>query len=150
MKIAIGSDHGGYRLKENIKEYLESLKVSYKDLGCINEDAVDYPDIAFEVSNEVKNGNYERGILICGTGIGMSMVANKIKGIRAALCSDVFSAKMSRKHNDANVLTLGARVIGIGLAREIVKVWISSDFSNEKRHIERIQKISKIEDSKNI
>lgn len=146
MKIAIGSDHGGYWLKENLKIFLKTLKIDYKDFGCISEDAVDYPDVALKVSNEVKNGKYEKGILICGTGVGMSIVANKIKGIRAALCSDVFSAKMTREHNDANILTLGGRVIGSGLAREIVKAWLFSDFSNIKRHINRINKIKKIEE----
>ena len=146
MKIAIGSDHGGYWLKENLKIFLKTLKIDYKDFGCISEDAVDYPDVALKVSNEVKNGKYEKGILICGTGVGMSIAANKIKGIRAALCSDVFSAKMTREHNDANILTLGGRVIGSGLAREIVKAWLFSDFSNIKRHINRINKIKKIEE----
>ena len=146
MKIAIGSDHGGYWLKENLKIFLKTLKIDYKDFGCISEEAVDYPDVALEVSNEVKNGKYEKGILICGTGVGMSIVANKIKGIRAALCNDVFSAKMTREHNDANILTFGGRVIGSGLAREIVKAWLKSDFSNAKRHINRINKIKKIEE----
>ncbi len=150
MKIAIGSDHGGYQLKESIKDLLDTLKIEYKDFGCINEDAVDYPDIALKVSCEVKNGNYDRGILICGTGIGMSIAANKVKGIRAALCSDVFSARMTRIHNDSNVLTLGGRVLGTGLAREITKAWIISDFSREERHLNRIKKVSKIEDNKNI
>ena len=150
MKIAIGSDHGGYWLKENLKIFLKTLKIDYKDFGCISEEAVDYPDVALKVSNEVKNGKYEKGILICGTGIGMSIVANKIKGIRAALCSDVFSAKMTREHNDANILTLGGRVIGSGLAREIVKAWLFSDFSNVKRHINRINKIKKIEEQNSI
>ena len=150
MKIAIGSDHGGYWLKENLKIFLKTLKIDYKDFGCISEDAVDYPDVAFKVSNEVKNGKYEKGILICGTGVGMSIAANKIKGIRASLCSDVFSAKMTREHNDANILTLGGRVIGSGLAREIVKAWLFSDFSNIKRHINRINKIKKIEEENSI
>ena len=150
MKIAIGSDHGGYWLKENLKIFLKTLKIDYKDFGCISEDAVDYPDVAFKVSNEVKNGKYEKGILICGTGVGMSIAANKIKGIRASLCSDVFSAKMTREHNDANILTLGGRVIGSGLAREIVKAWLFSDFSHIKRHINRINKIKKIEEQNSI
>ena len=150
MKIAIGSDHGGYWLKENLKIFLKTLKIDYKDFGCISEDAVDYPDVAFKVSNEVKNGKYEKGILICGTGIGMSIAANKIKGIRASLCSDVFSAKMTREHNDANILTLGGRVIGSGLATEIVKAWLKSDFSHVKRHINRINKIKKIEEQNSI
>ncbi len=145
MKIALGSDHGGYKLKEHLKQYLEELNIEYADFGCDNEQPVDYPDIGFKVSNEVKNGNFDKGILVCGTGIGMSIVANKIKGIRASLCNDVFSARNAREHNDANILTLGERVIGIGLAREIVKVWLNTDFSKEKRHINRINKIKQKE-----
>ena len=145
MKIALGSDHGGYKLKENLKEYLIELNIEYTDFGCDNEQPVDYPDIGFKVSNQVKNGNFDKGILICGTGIGMSIVANKVKGIRASLCNDVFSARNAREHNDANILTLGERVIGIGLAREIVKVWLNTDFSKEKRHINRINKIKQKE-----
>ena len=148
MRIVIGSDHGGYLLKENIKEFLDSLNIEYKDCGCMNGEAVDYPDIAFMVIDEMKKGNYEKGILICGTGIGMSIAANKINGIRAALCNDVYSAKMARKHNDANILALGGRVIGTGLAREIVQKWTSSDFCQEKRHAKRIEKIKKSEEFK--
>lgn len=141
MKVAIGSDHGGYKLKENLKKYLKELNIEYTDFGCNNEQPVDYPDIGFKVSDEVRNGRYDRGILICGTGIGMSIVANKIKDIRASLCHDVFSARNAREHNDANVLTLGARVIGLRLAEEIVKIWLNTDFSQEERHINRINKI---------
>ncbi len=141
MKIALGSDHGGYRLKESLKQYLQKLNIEYTDFGCNNEQSVDYPDIGFKVSVEVKNGRYDRGILICGTGIGMSIVANKIKGIRASLCHDIFSARNTREHNDANILTLGARVIDVGLAKEIVRIWLNTDFSQEKRHINRLNKI---------
>ncbi|MCK4240578.1 MAG: ribose 5-phosphate isomerase B [Candidatus Atribacteria bacterium] len=141
MKIALGSDHGGYRLKESLKQYLQELNIEYTDFGCNNEQSVDYPDIGFKVSVEVKNGRYDRGILICGTGIGMSIVANKIKGIRASLCHDIFSARNTREHNDANILTLGARVIDVGLAKEIVRIWLNTDFSQEKRHINRLNKI---------
>ncbi len=141
MKIALGSDHGGYRLKESLKQYLQELNIEYSDFGCNNEQSVDYPDIGFKVSVEVKNGRYDRGILICGTGIGMSIVANKIKGIRASLCHDIFSARNTREHNDANILTLGARVIDAGLAKEIVRIWLNTDFSQEKRHINRLNKI---------
>ncbi len=141
MKIALGSDHGGYRLKESLKQYLQELNIEYTDFGCNNEQSVDYPDIGFKVSVEVKNGRYDRGILICGTGIGMSIVANKIKGIRASLCHDIFSARNTREHNDANILTLGARVIDAGLAKEIVRIWLNTDFSQEKRHINRLNKI---------
>jgi ribose 5-phosphate isomerase B len=146
MKIALGSDHGGYQLKENLKKYLKELNVEYKDFGCNSEKSVDYPDIGFKVAREVKNRNYDKGILICGTGIGMSIVANKIKGIRASLCHDVFSARYAREHNDANILTLGGRVIDSGLAKEIVKVWLNTDFSGEERHLKRLNKIKQEED----
>jgi ribose 5-phosphate isomerase B len=146
MKIALGSDHGGYQLKENLKKYLKELNVEYKDFGCNSEKSVDYPDIGFKIAREVKNRNYDKGILICGTGIGMSIVANKIKGIRASLCHDVFSARYAREHNDANILTLGGRVIDSGLAKEIVKVWLSTDFSGEERHLKRLNKIKQEED----
>jgi len=145
MKIAIGSDHGGYQLKERLKKYLKELNIEYKDFGCESEKSVDYPDIGFKVSNEVRKGNYERGILICGTGIGMSIVANKIKGIRASLCHDVFSAQKAREHTNANILALGESVIGIGLAQEIVKIWLKTDYSQKERHIRRLDKIKKIE-----
>jgi ribose 5-phosphate isomerase B len=146
MKIALGSDHGGYQLKENLKKYLKELNVEYKDFGCNSEKSVDYPDIGFKIAIEVKNRNYDKGILICGTGIGMSIVANKIKGIRASLCHDVFSARYAREHNDANILTLGGRVIDSGLAKEIVKVWLNTDFSGEERHLKRLNKIKQEED----
>lgn len=146
MKIALGSDHGGYQLKENLKKYLKELNVEYKDFGCNSEKSVDYPDIGFKIAIEVKNRNYDKGILICGTGIGMSIVANKIKGIRASLCHDVFSARYTREHNDANILTLGGRVIDSGLAKEIVKVWLNTDFSGEERHLKRLNKIKQEED----
>lgn len=145
MKVALGSDHEGYKLKENLKQYLQELNIEYTDFGCYNEQSVDYPDIGFKVSVEVKNERYDRGILICGTGIGMSIVANKIKGIRASLCYDIFSARNTREHNDANILTLGARAISTELAREIVKVWFNTDFSQEERHINRLNKIKKEE-----
>ena len=146
MKIALGSDHGGYQLKENLKRYLKELNVEYKDFGCNSEKSVDYPDIGFKIAIEVKNRNYDKGILICGTGIGMSIVANKIKGIRASLCHDVFSARYAREHNDANILTLGGRIINLGLAKEIVKIWLNTDFSGEERHLKRLNKIKQEED----
>ena len=146
MKIALGSDHRGYQLKENLKEYLKELNVEYVDFGCENEKSVDYPDVGFRVAIEVKSGKYDRGILICGNGIGMSVVANKIRGIRAALCYNEFTARHSREHNDANILILGGRIIGIGLAREIVRVWLNTEFSQEERHINRLNKIKQEED----
>ncbi len=146
MKIALGSDHGGYQLKENLKEYLKGLNVEYIDFGCENEKSVDYPDIGFKVAIEVKSGKYDRGILICGTGIGMSVVANKVRGIRAALCYNEFTARCAREHNDANILVLGGRVIGSGLAEEIVKVWLNAKFCQKERHINRLNKIKQEED----
>lgn len=145
MKIALGSDHGGYQLKENLKECLMELNVEYVDFGCENEKSVDYPDIGFKVAIEVKSGKYDRGILICGTGIGMSVVANKVRGIRAALCHNEFTARCAREHNDANILVLGGRVIGSGLAKEIVKVWLNTKFCQEERHINRLNKIKQEE-----
>lgn len=145
MKIALGSDHGGYQLKENLKECLMELNVEYVDFGCENEKSVDYPDIGFKVAIEVKSEKYDRGILICGTGIGMSVVANKVRGIRAALCHNEFTARCAREHNDANILVLGGKVIGSGLAKEIVKVWLNTKFSQEERHINRLTKIKQEE-----
>jgi len=145
MKIALGSDHGGYQLKENLKEYLKELNVEYIDFGCENEKSVDYPDIGFKVATDVKSGKYDRGILICGTGIGMSVIANKVRGIRAALCDNEYTARCAREHNDANILALGGKVIGSGLAKEIVKVWLNTNFSQEERHINRLNKIKQEE-----
>jgi len=146
MKIALGSDHGGYKLKEYLKECLMKLNIEYVDFGCENEKYVDYPDIGFKVAIDVKNGKCDRGILICATGIGMSVIANKVRGIRAALCDNEFTARCAREHNDANILTLGARVISVGLAKEIVKVWLNTKFSHEEKHINRLNKIKQEED----
>lgn len=145
MRIALGSDHGGYQLKENLKKYLKELNVEYVDFGCESEESIDYPDIGFNVATEVKSGKYDRGILICGTGIGMSVVANKVRGIRAALCYNEFTARCAREHNDANILVLGGRVIGSGLAKEIVKIWLNTKFCQEERHINRLNKIKQEE-----
>lgn len=144
MKIAIGSDHGGFKLKEEIKSYLAELGYEYHDFGTFSPEAVDYPDFARKVAEAVAKGDYERGILICGTGIGIGIAANKVPGIRAALCHDTFSARASREHNDANILTMGERVIGPGLAKEIVKVWLESEFAGG-RHARRVEKIRAIE-----
>ena len=139
MKVAIGCDHGGFDLKKHVISVLGELGHEVEDQGCNSSDPVDYPNFAMAVSTLVKDNACERGILICGTGIGMSMAANRIPGIRAALCHETFSAKMSREHNDANILCLGARVIGPGLAQEIVRTWITSDFAGG-RHQRRIDK----------
>ena len=144
MKIAIGSDHAGLQLKEEIKRFLESQQIECHDLGTETKDSVDYPDYAAAVTHGVVKGEYDRGILVCGTGIGMSIAANKVPGIRAALCADHFSAKASREHNDANVLCLGERVIGAGVALEIVDIWIKTEFSGG-RHQKRLDKIIAME-----
>lgn len=143
MLVAIGSDHGGFNLKEDIKEFLTDKNIAYRDLGTFTTDSVDYPDFAVKVAQAVVSGECERGIVICGTGIGVSIAANKVKGIRAALCHDVFSAKMSREHNDANVLTMGERVIGRGLARMIVETWLETEFAGG-RHSRRVEKLNSI------
>ena len=144
MKIAIGSDHAGYALKEKIKELLTDLELDFTDFGAVSLDAVDYTDIGVKAAEAVASGEYDRGILICGTGIGMSITANKIRGVRAALCHDLFSCRLSREHNDANVLVMGERVIGHGLALEIVHTWLLSEFIGG-RHARRIQKIRELE-----
>ncbi|MGI5977888.1 MAG: ribose 5-phosphate isomerase B [Oscillospiraceae bacterium] len=144
MMLAIGSDHGGFALKEEIKKHLDEKGVAYKDFGAFTEESCDYPDIAEPVARAVAAGEFENGILICGTGIGMSMSANKVKGIRAALCGDCFSAEFTRRHNDANILTLGARVLGPGLALKIVDTFLDTPFEGG-RHARRIAKIADIE-----
>ena len=144
-KIAIGSDHAGFGLKEDVLGLLKSLNVDIVDCGTNTTESVDYPDFGARVSELVSSGEVKRGILICGTGLGMSMVANKYPNVRASLCNDLFSAKMSRMHNDANILVLGGRVIGKDLAAEIVKVWLTTPFEGE-RHLKRLQKIKKIEE----
>ena len=149
MKITIGSDHGAVELKDAVKKVLAEFDVEINDVGTFGNDAADYPDIAEKVCAEVVSGNAERGIVLCGTGIGISIAANKIKGIRCALCNDVFSAKMSREHNNANVLAMGGRVLGIGVAGEIVRAWLTTDFSGDERHNRRIDKISALE-NKNV
>lgn len=144
MKIAIGSDHGGFDLKKEIKSYLQNKGFEVKDFGTDAKDSCDYPDFALSVSEAVAKGAFERGILICGTGIGISISANKVPGIRCALVGDCFSAKATRQHNDSNVLALGGRVLGPGLALEIVDIWISTEFEGG-RHQKRIDKITEIE-----
>ena len=141
MKVAIGSDHAGLSLKKEIIDLLQEMSVKVQDFGCTDAWPVDYPDVARPVAEAVASGEYPRGILICGTGIGMSMTANRVPGIRAALCHDVFSAKASREHNDANILCMGQRVVGVGPAVEVVKAWLESDFSGEERHARRVRKI---------
>lgn len=145
LRIAIGSDHGGYELKEIVMEHLKKKGIEYKDFGCYSCSSVDYPDIALPVAEAITSGEFDRGILICGTGIGISIAANKVPGIRAALCSDTFSARMTRMHNDANILAMGGRVVGPGLALDIVDEFLKGEFEGE-RHIKRVEKITKIEE----
>lgn len=145
MKIAIGCDHAGVKFKEQIKEYVKSLGYETEDFGAYTTDRVDYPDIAKAVCDGVLTGGCDKGILICGTGIGMSMAANKIKGIRAALCSDTYSARMTREHNDANVMAMGARVIGIDLACDIVTAFLTAEYAGG-RHAVRVEKMMAFEE----
>ena len=145
MKIVIGSDHGGIHLKEVLKQHLAERGMAVDDAGTYTEESCDYPDIALKVCKAITSGDAERGILLCGTGIGMSMAANKVDGIRAALCGDVFSAVMSREHNNANVLCLGERVLGTGLATCILDVWLDTEFAGG-RHERRVNKIMAIEE----
>ena len=142
--IAIGSDHGGFLLKEELIKYLSSNGYEFEDFGTYDENSVDYPDIADKVCNAITSKKCELGILVCGTGIGMNMCANKHKGIRAAQCSDTFSAKMTRIHNDANVLTLGGRIIGPELAKDILKEFLTNEFEGG-RHQLRVDKMMSLE-----
>ncbi|MEW8955890.1 ribose 5-phosphate isomerase B [Clostridium sp.] len=144
MKIAIGSDHGGFKLKSEIIKHLEAKGIELKDFGTYSEESCDYPDIALVVGEKVSNKEFDFGILICGTGIGISIAANKVKGVRAALCSDTFSAHATREHNNANILALGERVVGPGLALDIVDTFLNAEFQGD-RHIRRIDKITDIE-----
>ncbi len=139
--LAIGCDHGGYALKQAIMKHLEARGLEYRDYGTYSEESCDYPDYGRAVALAVAGGEAERGILICGTGIGISITANKVPGIRAALCTDCFCAEATRLHNDANILALGGRVVGDGLALKIVDTFLDTPFSNDERHIRRIAKI---------
>lgn len=139
--IAIGSDHGGFELKEELKAHLEQRGIGYIDVGCYSPESCDYPGIAKDLCGKITDRKCELGILICGTGIGMSIAANKIKGIRAAVCGDCFSAQATRQHNNANVLCIGARVTGAGLALQIADIFIDTPFSNDERHVRRISQI---------
>lgn len=139
--IALGSDHGGYELKQEIINYLKENGIDFKDYGCYSTESCDYPVYAKEVANAIVNKECDKGILVCGTGIGISITANKIKGIRAAVCTDCFTAQATRSHNDANVLALGGRVVGAGLAIKIVDTFLNTEFSGEERHMRRIAQI---------
>lgn len=144
MKIAVCSDHGGFELKTKLIPFIEEMGHSVEDFGCFSDKSVDYPDFAFPMAEAVARGEFERGIAVCGTGIGVSICANKVKGIRCALCGDVLSAELTRKHNDSNVLAMGGRIIGVETAKAITKVWLSTPFDGG-RHEGRIGKISDYE-----
>jgi len=145
MKIAIAADHAGYEAKQELVNYLVEKGYDVLDLGTNSLESCDYPDYAIKCANEVANKNAQFGILICGTGIGMSICANKVKGIRCANCQDNFSVQMTREHNDANMLTMGARVISVDKMKELVDIFLTTPFSNEPKHIKRIEKISQAE-----
>lgn len=142
--IALGSDHGGFDLKQRVIKYLEEKQIPYEDMGCGSKDSCDYPVFGHAVAKAVAEGRCEKGIVICTTGIGISISANKVPGVRCALCADVLSAKMTRLHNDANVLAMGAGIVGENLALEIVETFLSTDFSKEERHQRRIDLIEQL------
>lgn len=145
MRIAIGSDHAGFNLKNKIRDYLKKLGMECKDFGAYSmEPCDDYPYIAAAVGAAAASGGYQGGILICGTGVGMSIVVNKIPGVRAALCNELFSAKKSREHNNANILTIGSRMVGKELVKEIVSIWLTTEFMRG-RHTQRVDKYRQIE-----
>ncbi|MBT9149546.1 MAG: ribose 5-phosphate isomerase B [Dehalococcoidia bacterium] len=140
MRIAIGSDHAGFKMKQCIKGLLSEMRLTYEDFGCYDNGSVDYPDIAFAVADAVAQGQFSQGILICGTGVGMSMVANRVPGIRAAVCLNTFNARRAREHCDANVLCLGAWVIGEGIMREVITTYLGAEFAGG-RHARRLEKL---------
>ena len=144
MKLALGCDHGGYDLMQEVKAHLDELKIEYEDFGTYSNESCNYPDYAFAAAKAVASGACDRGILLCGTGIGVSISANKVKGIRCALCSDCYSAEMTRRHNDANMLAMGARVLGSGLALKIVDSFLAAEFEGG-RHATRIGLIAQYE-----
>ena len=146
MRIAIASDHAGFKLKQDLVKYLGELGHTIVDLGTNSEDPVDYPDYAVAVGNAVLGGTAERGVLICGSGVGASVAANKLKGIRAGICHDTYSAHQGVEHDDMNVLVLGARVIGPALARELATAFVYATFSGEARHVRRLNKVKALEE----
>ena len=142
--IAIGCDHGGYELKKTLEKHLDEKGIAYKDLGCDSTESVDYPEYGHAVAKAVADGSCEKGIVICSTGIGISIAANKVPGIRAALCTDTVMARLTRQHNDANVLALGAYIVGPHLAEEITDTFLSTEFSGVERHARRVGKIEDV------
>ena len=145
MKIPVACDHGAFEYKEIVKEMLTEMGHEVEDFGCHGCESVDYPDYAGPAAQSVADGKNDKGIVICGTGIGVSIAANKIKGIRCALCSDPVSAKLTREHNNSNVLAMGQRIIGVELMKEIVRVWVNTEFSHDERHQRRIDKVMALE-----
>jgi len=143
-QIGLACDHGGFELKEELKAFLKSVGIEPVDMGTFNEDSVDYPDFGVLVAEKISKGQLEKGILICGTGIGMSIVANKFRGVRAALVNDLYSSRFSREHTDANVLVMGGRIVGKELAKEIVRTWLETPFAGG-RHQKRLEKIQTLE-----
>ncbi|MGD0917861.1 MAG: ribose 5-phosphate isomerase B [Thermodesulfobacteriota bacterium] len=144
MQIGLACDHGGFELKEELKDFLKSMGAEPIDMGTFNEDPVDYPDFGILVAERISQGELEKGILICGTGIGMSIVANKFPGVRAALVNDLYSSRFSREHQDANILVIGGRIVGKDLAKEIIRVWMNTPFAGG-RHRRRLEKIEALE-----
>ena len=147
MKVAVACDHGAFEYKEIVKEMMKEMGHEVKDFGTYSADSVDYSDFAGPAAKAVADGEFDRGIVLCGTGIGVSITANKVKGIRCALCNDPVSAKLTRLHNNSNVLALGQRIIGVELMKDIVRVWMETEFSNDERHVRRIHKVSTLENS---
>ena len=147
MQIGLACDHGGFELKEELKAFLKSLGAEPIDMGTFTQDSVDYPDFGIPVAEKISRGELEKGILICGTGIGMSIVANKFRGVRAALVNDLYSSRLSREHTDANILVIGGRIVGKDLAKEIVRVWLQTPFAGG-RHKRRLEKIEALEREK--
>lgn len=145
MRVALGSDHGGYRLKQLVRRHLEERGISCEDMGCHSEQSCDYPVYGHAVARAVAGGSCERGIVVCTTGIGISIAANKVAGVRCALCQDSFSARMTRLHNDANVLALGGGILGEKLALEIVDVFLDTPFSGEEKHLRRVKALEDLE-----
>ncbi len=145
MKIVVASDHGGYALKEKVKSWLTDAGHEVRDFGCFGTESVDYPDFALPAAQALARGEADRGVFICTTGIGVSICANKVRGVRCALCSDPMTARLTREHNDTNALAMGAGVVGENLAKEILFTWLSTPFSEAPRHQRRIDKISAFE-----
>lgn len=143
MKIAIGSDHAGFKMKEIVKAFLKRKKIAFEDFGTYSEESVDYPDYAYPVAKAVAKGKFDRGILICGSGVGVTITANKVKGIRAVNAYDTYTAKQSREHGNCNVLTLAGRKLTKAKATKIVSVWLKTKFSGDARHLRRLKKIEK-------